>query len=340
VATVRKRTRIAANGEEKIAWVADYHDQHKVRHIKTFRTKKAAAAWLVETQGEVSRGVHTPERASIDVWEAAQLWLERGKVEALERGTMRGYEAVVRLHIGPTLGPVKLAQLSTPMLEGWRDRLLAGTEHKKALSRRLARKVLAILKAILNEAQRRGLVAQRAALQRSRQLAVAGQRHCRPGRQLAGDRRPDRLRLGQQDVGVFPMMRGIEHLHHRGVRVVAEEFAFIQAQAELGLAERPVDAGRRRPAVELAVAYQGAHDAQQRGFARRDLGGLDRQSRHHRQIDPGIKYEVGQGHPRRDEMRLPFLQDDVTSDLRRDSVQQQVEPWDGTGPGRVDRQAD
>jgi integrase len=164
MATVRKRTRTAANGEEKIAWVADYHDQHKVRHLKTFATKKAAAAWLVETQGEVTRGVHTPERASINVWEAAHLWLERGKVEALERGTMRGYEGAVRLHIGPTLGPVKLAQLSTPNLEAWRDRLLAGSKLRKPLSRRLARKVLAILKAILNEAQRRGLVAQNAAL--------------------------------------------------------------------------------------------------------------------------------------------------------------------------------
>ena len=125
MATVRKRVRIAANGEEKIAWVADYFDQHKMRHLKTFPTKKAAAAWLVETQGEVSRGVHTPERASINVCEAAQLWLERGKAEGLERGTMRGYDAVVRLHIGPTLGAVKLAQLSTPMLEGWRDRLVA-----------------------------------------------------------------------------------------------------------------------------------------------------------------------------------------------------------------------
>jgi integrase len=164
MATVRKRTRIAAGGEEKIAWVADYHDQHKVRHLKTFPTRKAAAAWLVETQGEVARGVHTPERASINVWEACQLWLKRGEVEDLEKGTMRGYSAVVRLHIGPTLGAVKLAQLSTPMLEGWRDRLLAGSEHRKPLTRRLARKVLGTLKSILSEAQRRGLVAQNAAL--------------------------------------------------------------------------------------------------------------------------------------------------------------------------------
>jgi integrase-like protein len=164
MATVRKRVRIAAGGEEKIAWVADYFDQHKKRHIKTFATKKDAKAWLVDTQGEVRDGKHTPERASINVWEAAQLWLERGKVEGLERGTMRGYEAVVRLHIGPTLGPTKLAQLSTPNLEAWRDRLLAGTKHKKPLSRRLAGKVLGTLKSILSEAQRRWLVAQNAAL--------------------------------------------------------------------------------------------------------------------------------------------------------------------------------
>jgi integrase len=164
MATVRKRVRIAANGEEKIAWVADYHDQHKVRHLKTFTTRKAAAAWLVETQGEVTRGTHTPERASINVWQAAELWLERGKVEALERGTLRGYETVVRLHIGPTLGAAKLALLSAPMLEGWRDRLLTGSEHRRPLTRQQARKVLGSLKAILSEAQRRGLVAQNAAL--------------------------------------------------------------------------------------------------------------------------------------------------------------------------------
>jgi integrase len=77
---------------------------------------------------------------------------------------MRGYEVIVRLHIGPTLGAVKLAQLSTPMLESWRDRLLAGSEHRRPLTRSQARKVLAGLKAILSEAQRRGLVAQNAAL--------------------------------------------------------------------------------------------------------------------------------------------------------------------------------
>src|SRR6516164_4114776 len=125
MATVRKRIRTAARGEEKAVWVADYFDQHRKRHLKTFATKKAATAWLTATQGEVARGAHTPERQSINVHEAAQLWLDRGNAEGLERGTLHGYEIIVRLHIGPTIGAVKLAQLSTPLLEGWRDRLLA-----------------------------------------------------------------------------------------------------------------------------------------------------------------------------------------------------------------------
>jgi hypothetical protein len=106
MATVRKRVRFAANGEEKIAWVADYHDQHKKRHLKTFATRKAAQAWLVETQGEVARGVHTPERQSINVYEAAQLWLKRGEVEGLERATMRHYE--------PWCGCISVPRRSAP----------------------------------------------------------------------------------------------------------------------------------------------------------------------------------------------------------------------------------
>jgi len=50
---------------------------------------------------------------------------------------------------------VKLASLSTPSLEGWRDRLVA-----QPFSRRHSRKILFVLKAILADAQARGLVAQ------------------------------------------------------------------------------------------------------------------------------------------------------------------------------------
>lgn len=156
MASIRKRT-WKSGGEEKTAWIADYFDQGGRRHIKTFSTKKAADAWLVTTRGEVQRGVHTPENASITVADAGELWLKTGELEKLERSTLRQYRNHVVLHINPLIGREKLARLSSPTIESFRDALL------KKGSRAMARKVLASLKSILGEAQRRGLVAHNAA---------------------------------------------------------------------------------------------------------------------------------------------------------------------------------
>jgi integrase len=157
MAKVRKRTWQNSKGEQT-AWIADYFDQDGKRHIKTFARQSEAKAWLVTAQGEVVRGVHTPESTSITVTEAAALWLDKGALENLERSTLRQYRNHVDLHIKPArIGGEKLARLSTPVIEAFRDDLL------RRGSRPMARKVLASLKSILGEAQRRGLVAHNAA---------------------------------------------------------------------------------------------------------------------------------------------------------------------------------
>jgi integrase len=157
MASIRKRTWRNKEGEQT-AWVVDYLDQNGQRHIKTFDTRKTASAWRVEAEGEVSRGVHTPENASITVAEAADIWIERGELERLERSTLKQYRTHADIHIKPSLiGHEKLARLSAPMIEAFRDDLL------KKCSRPMARKVLTSFKSILGEAQRRGLVAHNAA---------------------------------------------------------------------------------------------------------------------------------------------------------------------------------
>ena len=100
----------------------------------------------------------TPESTSITVAQAAELWLERGRTEKLEQSTLRQYAGHVGLHIVPNLGSTKLARLTAPMVEAFKDKLLRET------SRPMARKVLTTLKSILRDALRRGLVAQNAAL--------------------------------------------------------------------------------------------------------------------------------------------------------------------------------
>ena len=72
---------------------------------------------------ELLRGVHTPESSSITVTEAAALWLKRSELEQLERSTPRQYDNHVTRHILPLLGSVKLAKLSTPVVQLFRDKL-------------------------------------------------------------------------------------------------------------------------------------------------------------------------------------------------------------------------
>ena len=139
MAKVRKRT-WTSGGEIKTAWVADYFDQDGKRHIKTFDRKKDADAWLADTVGEVKRGTHTPERTSITVADACGIWLERGRREKLERGTLRNYRDHAA-RIKRRLGSVRLAQLTAPKVAAFRDQLL-----DDGCSRKTARIVIGCLK--------------------------------------------------------------------------------------------------------------------------------------------------------------------------------------------------
>src|SRR5215471_19788410 len=82
----------------------------------------AADAWLLQTRSEVRDGTHSPERNSVTLAEAVELWLERSRAEGLERSTLRTYGALVPHIVSDDggIGRVKLAQLSTPMLEAGR----------------------------------------------------------------------------------------------------------------------------------------------------------------------------------------------------------------------------
>ena len=62
VASVRKRT-WKTGGVVKTAWVADYFDQAGKRRLKTFDTRKAADAWLVNARHEVGARVSIPPQA-------------------------------------------------------------------------------------------------------------------------------------------------------------------------------------------------------------------------------------------------------------------------------------
>jgi integrase len=154
---VKQRKWTTSKGEERSAWVVDYSDQNGDRHVKAFKRKKDADAYLTTVRHEVSQGTHTAPSQSITVAEAAENWLRHVELEGRERSTLDQYRQHANLHIVPRLGNHKLSLLTTPRINTFRDDLLG------AISRPLARKVLVSVKSILKEAQRRGDVAQNVA---------------------------------------------------------------------------------------------------------------------------------------------------------------------------------
>jgi integrase len=140
----------------KFAWLVTYTDQAGDRQFKTFKGKKDADAYLTTVKHEVSEGVHTAASKSITVAKAAEDWIGYVRGEGRERSTVERYEQLVG-HILPRLGNEKLARLTSPRINAFRDDLL------KSMSRATAKKVLTAIKAILKDAKRRGNVAQNVA---------------------------------------------------------------------------------------------------------------------------------------------------------------------------------
>jgi integrase len=86
--------------------------------------------------------------------EAATLWLARCERDQLEPTTIAAYRQHADLHINPRIGSLKLARLTVPAVNAFRDQLL-----DDGRSRDMTKRVLSSLTAIVGEAQARGLVA-------------------------------------------------------------------------------------------------------------------------------------------------------------------------------------
>ena len=157
---VRKRTWMAG-AEQKSAWVVNYRGQDGKRHQDTFARKKDADARWLEVGHELREGTHVARSSSITVAEAAEQWLQAGKLNNLERSTLAQYHSHVTHHIVPLIGRVKLSDLSSPRVQRFADDLLAQANIRDGdvtVSRSTARKVLVSLKQLLRHAQRQGTI--------------------------------------------------------------------------------------------------------------------------------------------------------------------------------------
>jgi len=157
MATVKKRSWRTAGGDTKEAWRVRYVDQHGKTRTRQFDLKRDADAFRVKAESEVVAGIHTADRASVTVAEAANLWITTAETNGRERGTLKAYREMVTLHLVPLIGTKKLSRLSMPEVEAFADAM------KATRSIAMAGKAVRALSMILNDAQRRGLVAQNVA---------------------------------------------------------------------------------------------------------------------------------------------------------------------------------
>jgi integrase len=157
MATVKKRVWKTSRGEQKEAWRVSYTDNIGRRWHKQFDLKRDADAYRVQVEGEVARGVHTPDGASVTVGAAADIWLSSCKANGCDRSTVKTYAEIVNKHIRPQLGSEKLSRLSAPRVVDFRDALMLTRSHA------IAAKAVRHLSMILAEAMRRGLVARNVA---------------------------------------------------------------------------------------------------------------------------------------------------------------------------------
>ena len=146
MATINKRTHKGG----KTRWQLRFKDAAGQWRAKDFDSKREAEAFKIDVESASKAGLPT-KAASLTVQAAGEIWLEHCRAEGLEAGTLKAYAERLNLHIAPFIGKRKLCELTAPEVEKFRDTLL------KTRSRALARLVLASLKSIISEAERRGL---------------------------------------------------------------------------------------------------------------------------------------------------------------------------------------
>jgi integrase len=181
--SVRKRVWTGKDGSERMAWVVAYKDGEAKRRLKTFKTQREAKAWASRTEVAVEQGTHVPDRATVTVSKAADLWIETCEANGLERTTIDAYRAHLKFHIKPLIGDALLSKVTVPFVRGFEDEMRLQSRTAATIKR-----VVGSLGAIISDAQERGLAAHN---------AVKEMRGSRGGKQRRIElRHKEQLRIG------------------------------------------------------------------------------------------------------------------------------------------------
>lgn len=143
--------------EEKKLWVAKFTLPNGKRKTKYGKTQKEVKEWLREQIEAVSNGVWV-EKENITFSDFIDRYMSDVAAHTLRPKTIESYASLIRIHIKPALGELKLNAIRPDQLQG-----LYSLKLNQGLSKRTVQYIHSIVHKILDQAMKWGLVARNVA---------------------------------------------------------------------------------------------------------------------------------------------------------------------------------
>jgi integrase len=139
-------------------WVCDFRDQNSIRRWKTFDLRKDAQSFLAKTIGEIQRNEFQSEREQIDFGELVTVF-DKAHITTLRPATATSYRGLIKLHLQPFFGSVRLRKITPALIERFRAELSEKAASERGSGARTTNKALGLLALMLSYAERHGWVA-------------------------------------------------------------------------------------------------------------------------------------------------------------------------------------
>lgn len=159
--TIRKKT-VTRNGKEYQFWEARYtagYDPGTGKQIQrsiTGKTQKEVVQKLKAATTAIDEGTYTaPSKMTVSQW--LDIWTEE-YLGGVKPRTVDSYKAIVRTHLKPGLGAIRLEALAAHTIQNFYNNLSTATKERQALSPKSVKNVHGILHKALSQAVANGYI--------------------------------------------------------------------------------------------------------------------------------------------------------------------------------------
>src|SRR5262245_16873525 len=172
MASIRKRKR--ATGD---VWIVDYRDHAGVRRWVTYATRREAEEGRAEKVAEAKQARPRPANPNVTFEEYAAEWLEEHTGD-LRPSTKRGYDQVLKHHLRPAFGALRVRVLHVGHIK-----TILAEKRAAGYSKNMVRLMRATLSVMLGDAVESGLLVTNPVAQLTRRRRTADGRLSRAERQ-------------------------------------------------------------------------------------------------------------------------------------------------------------